>query len=350
MISRKIIIYLLLLIVLLLVPSVAGADDLGGRGATVTLDLTPTNPPVNPPAGNEVTSRFIVTADDAVKNLGYTVNGVSNCGELSISGAEVTTITILTNPPQNSNEKIVLINSGISHDFENNQFVITINPHRHSVIIRVHLSLVDVPVTPNPNPNPNPGEDDDDDEDDSGTEPKPENPSYPVNPPVNPVVPVIPEVPDTPVTPDVPVNPDTPGSDIPGSDEPYRPILPPADNVYNLAGFIPLLAGFLLLLLLFFLRGNLVYRILVKNAKKHGEKPDKEEKEHLKQIASAIVSRIRDEEKYPEWRKNTDLMKRLWFDIESVLDEMNYVRAVPRGALVAEIIKAARGKINRHRL
>ena len=54
--------------------------------------------------------------------------------------------------------------------------------------------------------------------------------------------------------------------------------------------------------------------------------------------------------RYPEWRKNSDVMKRLWFDFESVLDEMNYVRAVPRGALVAEIIKAARGRINRHRL
>ena len=345
MISRKIIIYLLLLIVLLLVPSVAGADDLGGRGATVTLDLTPTNPPVNPPAGNEVTSRFIVTADDAVKDLGYTVNGVSNCEELSISGAEVTTITILTIPPQNSNEKIVLINSGISHDFENNQFVITINPHRHSVIIRVHLSLVDVPVTPNPNPNPNPGEDDDDDEDGSGTDPKPENPSYPVNPPVNPVVPVIPEVPDTPVTPDVPVNPDTPGSD-----EPLVPILPPADSVYNFVGFIPLLAGFFLLFLLVAFRGNLVYRILKKHAKRHGEKPDKEEKKQLKATASAIILLIRDEERYGEWRKNREMEMRLSADIISVLDEMQYPPQIPRGAAVAEILKAAKGRINRHRL
>ena len=154
----------------------------------------------------------------------------------------------------------------------------------------------------------------------------------------------------TPSTPSEPVNPDTPGSDEPGSDEPYRPILPPAGSVYNIAGFIPLLAGFLLLFLLFFMRGNLVYRILVKNAKKHGEKPDKEEKKHLKEIAGVIVGLVKGEDKYPEWRKNSDVMKRLWFDIESVLDEMNYARAVPRGVLVAEIIKAARGRINRHRL
>ena len=66
--------------------------------------------------------------------------------------------------------------------------------------------------------------------------------------------------------------------------------------------------------------------------------------------AGVIVGLVKVEDKYPEWRKNSDVMKRLWFDIESVLDEMNYARAVPRGALVAEIIKAARGRINRHRL
>ena len=334
------ILLILLTLILLTAPAMAGGVVHGGT-ATVTLDLTPTNPPVNPPAGNEVTSRFIVTADDAVKDLGYTVNGVSNCEELSISGAEVTTITILTNPPQNQNEKIVLINSGISHDFENNQFVITINPHRHSVIIRVHLSLVDVPVTPNPNPNPNPGEDDDDDEDGSGTEPKPENPSSPVNPPVNPVVPVIPEVPDTPVIPDVPEHPDTPGSD-----EPYRPILPPAGNVYNIAGVIPLFAGFFLLFLLFFWRRK-VYRILKKHAKQHGEKP---ERKQLRATADAIIQLIRDEEKYPKWRKNSELTKRLETDIIRTLDEMQYPPTIPRDAVVADIIKAARGRINRHRL
>ena len=330
------ILLILLTLILLTAPAMAGGVVHGGT-ATVTLDLTPTNPPVNPPAGNEVTSRFIVTADDAVKDLGYTVNGVSNCEELSISGAEVTTITILTTPPQNSNEKIVLINSGISHDFENNQFVITINPHQHSVIIRVHLSQVDVPVTPNPNPG--------DDEDGSGTEPKPENPSSPVNPPVNPVVPVIPEVPDTPVIPDVPEHPDTPGSD-----EPLVPILPPADSVYNFAGFIPLLAGFLLLFLLVAFRGNLVYRILKKHAKRHGEKPDKEEKKLLKATASAIILLIRDEERYGEWRKNREMEMRLSADIISVLDEMQYPPQIPRGAVAAEILKAAKGRINRHRL
>ncbi|MBO5368715.1 DUF3387 domain-containing protein, partial [Methanocorpusculum sp.] len=159
--------------------------------------------------------------------------------------------------------------------------------------------------------------------------------------PSEPDVPTEPENPDNP-----PVNPDTPGTDEPGSDEPYRPILPPAGSVYNLAGFIPLGAGALLLFLVFFWKRK-VYRILKSHAKKHGEKP---EKEHLKEIADAIIKLVRDEGRYPEWKKNSDVAKRLSADIVSVLDEMNYPKIVPRGALVAEIIKAARGKINKHRL
>ena len=98
------------------------------------------------------------------------------------------------------------------------------------------------------------------------------------------------------------------------------------------------------------MRGNLVYRTLKKHAKEHGEKPDKEEKKHLKEIASAVVSRIRDDEKYPEWKKNSDVMKHLGVDICLLLDEMKYREAVPREALVTEILEKARGKINRHRL
>ena len=169
-------------------------------------------------------------------------------------------------------------------------------------------------------------------------------------------MPDVPSNPDTPVTPSTPSDPenpdtpDTPGSDEPGSDEPYTPILPPAGIVYNIAGFASLIAGFLLLFLLFFMRGNLVYRTLKKHAKEHGEKPDKEEKKHLKEIASAVVSRIKDDEKYPEWKKNSDVMKHLGVDICLLLDEMKYREAVPREALVTEILEKARGKINRHRL
>ena len=144
------------------------------------------------------------------------------------------------------------------------------------------------------------------------------------------------------VTPtDTPANPDTPGSD-----EPLVPILPPAGNVYNIAGFIPLVAGFLLLFLLVFWRRK-VYRILKAHAKKHGEKP---ERKQLKATADAIIQLIRDEEKYPKWRKNSELTKRLETDIIRTLDEMQYPPTIPRDAVVADIIKAAKGRINRHRL
>ena len=161
---------------------------------------------------------------------------------------------------------------------------------------------------------------------------------------MTPSTPDVPVNPDTPVNPSTPVTPDTPST--PGTDEPYVPILPPAGSVYNFAGFIPLVAGFLLLFLVFFWRRK-VYRILKSYAKKHGEKP---EKEHLKEIADAIIKLVRDEGRYPEWKKNSDVAKRLSADIVSVLDEMNYARAVPRGAVAAEILKAAKGRINRHRL
>ena len=97
-------------------------------------------------------------------------------------------------------------------------------------------------------------------------------------------------------------------------------------------------------------RGNLVYRILKKHAKRHGEKPDKEEKKQLKATASAIILLIRDDERYGEWRKNREMEMRLSADIISVLDEMQYPPQIPRGAAAAEILKAAKGRINRHRL
>ena len=43
-------------------------------------------------------------------------------------------------------------------------------------------------------------------------------------------------------------------------------------------------------------------------------------------------------------------MRRLGVGICELLDEMKYREAVPREALVTEILEKARGKINRHRL
>ena len=136
-------------------------------------------------------------------------------------------------------------------------------------------------------------------------------------------------------------------TETPGSDEPYRPILPPAGFVYNITGFIPLAAGFLLLFLLFAFRGNLVYRLLRKQAKKNGHKP---EKETLKATAAGVAALIRNEETYPEWRSSSETTARLTADIIQVLDEMQYPAEIPRELVVAEIIKAAKGRINRHRL
>ena len=254
-----------------------------------------------------------IVADTAVQNAGFFVNEKPQADWVQVSTSGDTIIIRLSSIPYGMQLKTV-VDDGEVRELIGHPVTIKVEPHTEPLSIKIHLSLIEDP----------------------NAQPK------------NPFSGLIPEI--IPSEPEQPENPDTPGTDTPGSDEPYTPILPPAGSVYNLAGFASLIAGFLLLFLLFFMRGNLVYRILVKNAKKHGEKPDKEEKKHLKEIAGVIVGLVKVEDKYPEWRKNSDVMKRLWFDIESVLDEMNYARTVPRGALVAEIIKAARGRINRHRL
>ena len=254
--------------------------------------------------------------------MGYTVNGVVNATSvpISLSGQDIEIIP--SSLPEGTSLKSTFQYLGVEFSSVGSNFREHFPRHPEAIEFYVYLSLETGAAPPGA------------DEGEGGSGTTPDTPSVPDTP----VVPDIPEIPDTPFFPEVP--------DTPGSDEPYLPILPPAGSVYNLAGFIPLVAGFLLLFLAFFWRRK-VYRILKSHAKKHGEKP---EKEHLKEIADAIIKLVRDEGRYPEWRKNSDVMKRLWFDIESVLDEMNYPKIVPRGALVAEIIKAARGRINRHRL
>ena len=271
-------------------------------------------------------SEFVLTANDTVKQIGYSVNGQKNVSRITFPIDEDTKfrIVLLGDIPHNHSLKTSYSYLGMSGEMWMDSPSITIRAHANPITVRVHLELIDNSPTTEP-PTDTPTNQPEVTPQGGGSGGKPSVPSTPDNPPVE---------------------PDTPGSDEPGSDEPYLPILPPAGSVYNLAGFIPLGAGALLLFLVFFWRRK-VYRILKSHAKKHGEKP---EKEHLKEIADAIIKLVRDENRYPEWRKNSDVMKRLWFDIESVLDEMNYARAVPRGVLVAEIIKAARGRINRHRL
>ena len=252
-------------------------------------------------------SEVILDADFFVSVVGYTVDGISNPTRIFVFPNDTLEI-ILNHAPFGSVFKAVVELDGETRVLTGNPITIKDFPRDRVMSIPVHLSLT-LP---------------------------PSSPDYPDTP----------DVPDVPSEPENPDTPDTPGSDEPGSDEPYRPILPPAGSVYNLAGFIPLGAGALLLFLVFFWRRK-VYRILKSHAKKHGEKP---EKEHLKEIADAIIKLVKDDGKYPEWKKNSDVMRRLGVDICELLDEMNYPKIVPRGALVAEIIKAARGRINRHRL
>ena len=289
-------ILLVIFLVVFLICPIAGVDDL--RQTEVSTKI----------------SEVVIDYDIFVLVAGYTVDGVSNSNPERIFVLPDDVVEIkLNNAPFGSVFKAVVELDGETRVLTGNPITIKDFPRDRVMSIPVHLSLTLPPSSP-------------DDE-----------PDYPDTP----------DVPDVPSEPENPDTPDTPGSDEPGSDEPYTPILPPAGSVYNLAGFITLLAGFLLLFLLLFMRGNQVYRILKSHAKKHGEKP---EKEHLKEIADAIIKLVRDEGRYPEWKKNSDVAKRLSADIVSVLDEMNYPKIVPRGALVAGIIKAARGRINRHRL
>ena len=273
-------------------------------------------------------SEVCIEADDSVKRLGYTVNGDKNLDRVIVSYSDVVVIDI-PSLPEGMDLKTTVVGGD---ELIGCPLYLSGFPQDEAISIRIQLSLIGTPVNPPTPDNP----------------PSGEEPGYPDAP----------DYPDTPETPTEPENPptDDPGTDeptnpdTPGSDEPLVPILPPADSVYNFAGFIPLLAGFFLLFLLVAFRGNLVYRILKKHAKRHGEKPDKEEKKQLKATASAIILLIRDEERYGEWRKNREMEMRLSADIISVLDEMQYPPQIPRGAVAAEILKAAKGRINRHRL
>ena len=293
-----------IIVVLLLVSPVAGTIEYGRTTVSA------------------VFHELIISADESIMNVGgYVVDGEVNPGRVIVSSGGNYEI-LIPNLPMGSKMITEVTSDGHYQVSEDHPLRITMGLFDESKVFYVHLSL-------------------------EGYSPEPVIP-LPDSPSVTPVRPVIPVIPDEPENPDTPSEPENP--DTPGSDEPYRPILPPADSVYNFAGFIPLLAGFFLLFLLIFLRGNLVYRILKKHAKRHGEKPDKEEKKQLKATASAIILLIRDEERYGEWKKNREMEMRLSADIISVLDEMQYPPTIPRGAAAAEILKAAKGRINRHRL
>ena len=373
------ILVLLLTAFMVTVPTAVAGD----QSTTVSLYVPP------PPSPADIESEILISATDAVRDSGgYTVNDDLNPTRIVLNGyGGLYQIEPVSLPPDTT-MKIIVTYHGRTDTIYWDFFHLSIPQHDSSLLMNVNLDFClesdvptddpdtpsspdspDSPVTPDDPDTPSSPDSPDtpvtpDDPDTPSSPDSPDTPVTPDNPntpgsPDNPGTPVTPGTPSTPVTPstpDVPVNPDTPVNpstpvtpdtpSTPGTDEPYVPILPPAGSVYNFAGFIPLVAGFLLLFLVFFWRRK-VYRILKSYAKKHGEKP---EKEHLKEIADAIIKLVRDEGRYPEWKKNSDVAKRLSADIVSVLDEMNYARAVPRGAVAAEILKAAKGRINRHRL
>lgn len=302
-----------------LVTPLAGVDVYGGQ-ATVTLVLDEDD--VGP---LEIISHVYITASDEVKAMGYMVNLQKNISSLAISGKENTHISIILleslEEGETLNTTLTYVNNAdvlITRNWSRHPFELQIDKHGRPTNFNFTLSISEE------NANVPPAEEPE-------VTPDPEKPD----------IPTLPDLPELPDTPSDPENPDTPGSD-----EPYVPILPPAGNVYNIAGVIPLFAGFFLLFLLFFWRRK-VYRILKKHAKEHGEKP---ERKQLKATADTIIQLIRDEEKYPKWRKNSELTKRLETDIIRTLDEMQYPPTIPRDPVVADIIKAAKGRINRHRL
>ena len=389
-------ILLLLLAVSVIIAPVAAAEE---KSTTVSLSF-----PSSPQSPADIESEILITASEAIiLSGGYTVNGDFNPERVVLDGSGGSFLIKTVYLPPDTTLEITVTYNGVGGTDYYDFIELFVPLHYHPMSIQVDLDFhtkspvtpdspdspdtpvtpsdpdspdsPDTPVTPSDPDSPDspdtpvtPGNPDSPDSPDTPVTPgnpdSPDGPDTPVTPsdpdspdsPDTPVTPGTPNTPVTPGTPDVPVNPDTPVNpstpvtpdtpSTPGTDEPYIPILPPAGSVHNVAGFIPLAAGILLLFLVFFWKRK-VYRILKSHAKKHGEKP---EKEHLKEIADAIIKLVRDDGRYPEWKKNSDVAKRLSADIVSVLDEMNYARAVPRGALVAEILKAAKGRINRHRL
>ncbi len=247
-----------------------------------------------------------VIVDETIENLGFVVNGEEYTGPVSVLPGGEVTVTLKTYPARGTLTPVIY---GSAEQELGEYSIRLINIQTYvTLILTISGDSSDIPVI----------------------HPLPDTPDDPETPPT-----------DKPSEDNPSENPDTPGPD-----EPLVPILPPAGNVYNIAGVIPLFAGFFLLFLLFFWRRK-VYRILKKHAKQHGEKP---ERKQLKATADAIIQLIRDEEKYPKWRKNSELTTRLSADIVSALDEMQYPKVIPRDAVVADIIKSAKGRINRHRL
>ena len=304
-------------------------------------------------------SEVVIIADDAVSAIGFTVDGQIYTTPVSVLKGGGVDIHLSSLP---SGKQLYTVVEGDAAQVLTDRSIHLYNIRSERVIVTLSFGTPSIPENPTPTPTVTPTETPTvtptvtpTGTPEPGVRPTPSEPDTP-----SPSEPVRPDVPDTPGTPDTP-GADTPGSDEPGSDKPgsdepgldepgsdgpFVPILPPAGSVYNIAGSIPLAAGALLLFLLVFWRRK-VYRLLKHHAKQYGEKPDKQQ---LKATAAAVVALLQNKELYPEWRKNKETLARLLADIERALDETQYPQSIPREPVVTDIIKAAKGRINRYRL
>ena len=154
-----------------------------------------------------IISDAIINSDTAVSNLGYFVNEKPKATQIPVSTSGDTIFIRLSSLPYGMQLKTV-VDDGEVRELIGHPVTITVEPHTKPMSIKIHLSLIEDPNAP---------------------------PKYPFPGLIPGIIPDEPENPDTPSDPEHP--------DTPGSDEPFVPILPPADSVYNFAGFIPLLAG-----------------------------------------------------------------------------------------------------------
>ncbi len=164
----------------------------------------------------------------------------------------------------------------------------------------------------------------------------PAAPSTPSKP-GSPTVIIIPPAPVTPPENEPIIEPDLPDK----PDEPEQPGT--KDDACCCLWWLLLILPFLII---FWLRGNLVYRILKRNAKEHDYEYDKKQ---LKKTAKEIKRRIRDKKQYGGWRKDKVLAARLETNIIHILTLSDYPEIL-RYKATPEIIKAAKGTINRYRL
>lgn len=236
-------------------------------------------------------SEVVISADEWVAEIGYTANGLPNAERLGVTDGDEVVIMLNKTSSNRELRAVVHLENG-TEILTGNPINISGFPNNRSVSILVNLSLADKKLSLWPD----------------------YRPSSPTG--------------------------------TPGVEDLFTSLLPPAGMVSSIAGLIPITLGGSTLYLLFFWKRK-VYRILTHHAKRHGESP---EKKLLDEISKAIIHLVRSSESYAGWRTDQNLARLLREEIIRILDIMNYPQTVPRDKLVAEILKSAKSKINRHRL